>query len=245
VLAKDMTRAALNALRLAGDLQISDIDELEKHIKDIVTYQEGETIVEPELQQSTCHLLLEGVGFRLIGVLGRRQITNFLFPGDLVDVHPLFYGKCSFWIIAGTLTRFALIGHDALSELMARRRNVSDAFWRLTLRDAAIEREWILNVAQRSSGERLAHLLSEITARLTSTEASAESNYAIPISIRLLSDAIHCPVATTTDVLTKFAERGLLRLEAGKIVVLKPQALAGLAGFDPTYLDLDGERRLV
>ena len=240
-----MTHTALNVLMRAGSLQSSDVAELEKRLGGVVTYKEGETIVEPDLQQTTCHLLLEGVAFRLIGVLGRRQITNFLFPGDLVDLHPLFYGKCQYWIIAGTPTRLALIRHDDLSELMAQRRKVSDAFWRLTLRDAAIEREWILNVAQRNTDERLAHLLSEISARLSGAEASAEGNDVIPISSQLLSDAIHCPIATTKDVLKKFAELGLLRLEAGKIVMLKPRSLAGLAGFDPTYLALDADGQLV
>jgi CRP-like cAMP-binding protein len=240
-----MTHFALNALMVAGGLQTSDVAELEKRFQDIVTYEEGETIVEPGLPQNTCHLLVEGVAFRLIGVLGRRQITNFLFPGDLVDLHPLFYGKSSYWIIAGTPTIFALIGHDELSALMEQRRRVSDGLWRLTLRDAAIEREWILNVAQRKTDERLAHLLCEITARLTGGEATADGNYFIPIPIQLLSDAIHCPIADTNDVLLKFAEQGLLKLEAEKIVILKPQALAGLAGFDPVYLAVDAGGRLV
>jgi hypothetical protein len=36
-----------------------------------------------------------------------------------------------------------------------------------------------------------------------------------------------------------------LKLEAEKIVILKPQALAGLAGFDPVYLAVDAGGRLV
>ena len=240
-----MTHSALNALMVAGGLQTSDIAEIEKRFQDIVTYKEGETIVEPGLPQNMCHLLLEGVAFRLIGAPGRRQITNFLFPGDLVDLHPLFYGKSSYWIIAGTAAIIALIRHDELSDLMTKRRKVSDGFWRLTLRDAAIEREWILNVAQRKTAERLAHLLCEITARLTGGEASADGNYLIPIPIQLLSDAIHCPIGATTDMLLRLAEQGLLRLETEKIVILKPHALAGLAGFDPVYLAVDAGGRLV
>ena len=49
---------------------------------------------------------------------------------------------------------------------LAARPLVAEALWRETLIDAAVFREWIVNVGRRPAANRTAHLIAEVGKRL-------------------------------------------------------------------------------
>jgi hypothetical protein len=60
----------------------------------------------------------------------------------------------------------AFIDHSELLRLINTHRGLAHALWRETLVDAAIFREWIVNIGTRSAAGRLAHLIAELRERL-------------------------------------------------------------------------------
>src|SRR3954466_6011910 len=98
-----------------------------------------------------CCLLVEGFCVRAKTTSdGRRQILSIHIPGEIPDLQSLHLHVMDHDLITLTNCSLGFIGHPALKELTRSRPSVTEALWRDTLVDAAIFREWIVNVGQRA-----------------------------------------------------------------------------------------------
>ena len=80
---------------------------------------------------------------------GTRTILAFYVPGEIPDAHSLHIDVMDDSLGSVGPSKVALIAHDAMKQLIHRHPGIGDAFWRDTLIDAAIFREWIVNVGSR------------------------------------------------------------------------------------------------
>ena len=118
------------------------IHALEKNV-DIV--QEGE-------RPSNCCLLLSGFIVRYKGLSnGRRQILSFHSPGDIPDLQSLHLHTFDHNVATLVQSRVAFIKHDAIRNLIDRFPRLGCLFWRDTLIDAAIFREWMVGLGRRTA----------------------------------------------------------------------------------------------
>jgi CRP-like cAMP-binding protein len=104
---------------------------------------------------SQCCLLLEGFAARFkFTDKGKRQIFAFHTPGDIPDVLSLQLKTMDHTL--GTLTpcKLGFIQHDPMRELLRQHPRLTDVFWRDTLIDAAIFREWMIGIGRRSAKTR-------------------------------------------------------------------------------------------
>jgi CRP-like cAMP-binding protein len=105
-----------------------------------------------------CSVLSSGYAFRqkLTGS-GSRQILAVCLPGDAVDLQNMFLDISDHSVQLLTKARIADIPRDALQEIVHGRPAVGTAIIALTLVEASILREWVVNVGRRDSRERIAH----------------------------------------------------------------------------------------
>ena len=96
---------------------------------------------------------------------GVRQIMMFHIAGDMPDLHSLHLEVLDSDIWAVTGCRLAYLPHDALRQLCHACPRIADELWRLTLVDASIYRESVVNVAQRQAPSRMTHLFCEMMLR--------------------------------------------------------------------------------
>ena len=116
---------------------------------------------------SQCCLVVEGFFCRYKMLPdGKRQMLSLHVPGDIPDLQSLYLQVMDHSL--GTLvpSRAAFISHETLRQLNRAYPRLADAFWRDTLVDAAIFREWIVNVGSREAYGRLAHLICEVFLKL-------------------------------------------------------------------------------
>ena len=85
--------------------------------------------------------------------------------------------------------RVAFVQHEPLRDICERRPNVASAFWRMTLIDAAIFREWVANIGSRQAFGRVAHLLCEMVVRLNAVGLADGRVCELPITQTELADA--------------------------------------------------------
>jgi len=78
---------------------------------------------------------------------GRRQIVNFVLPGDTCDAHVFLLSAMDHSI--GTLTPvvYAELDRVHFDDLVASDRLVAEALWCETLAGNAVQREWAVNLA--------------------------------------------------------------------------------------------------
>lgn len=186
-----------------------------------------------------CTVLLEGFACRYkLAPDGRRQILSLHVPGDMPDLQSLHVEAMDHGLAVLRPSRVASVAHAHLIELMQARPALAAAFWRETLVDAAIYREWLFGLGRREASARLAHLVSETAERFVSV-GLAEHAAALPLKQIQLADALGLSPVHVNRVLRELRERHLLGPSRAAIEVLDARGLAAFCAFNAGYLYLE------
>lgn len=186
-------------------------------------------------------LLLDGLICRYKIVLsGKRQIMSFHTPGDIPDLESLFLSVIDHNHAALAPSRVAFISHRDLRHLIRRFPNIAEAFWRDTLIDGGIFREWVVNIGRRNAYQRLAHLFCEIMMRLRAMELVEDNSYEFPVTQAELGDATGLSHVHVNRTLTELRQDGLVEIRRSRVNVLDWERLKQAAEFDPAYLHQKG-----
>src|SRR3712207_3458341 len=91
----------------------------------------------------------------------------------------------------GTITRVRLaeIPRDAILDITEQHPRITRALWWEMLVQVAIQREWTVNLGQRTGLERLAHLLCELFIRLRAVGLTQGNTVRLPVTQVDLGDA--------------------------------------------------------
>lgn len=182
-------------------------------------------------------ILLQGLACRYKDLAdGRRQILCFQLPGDIVDIHGFVMGRLDHAIGALTACQVATVPYEAVNALVERHPALRMALWRESMLDAAICREWEVNLGQRGAYERMAHLLCEVVLRQKIAGLENNGRYALPLTQSELSDALGLSVVHVNRVLQRLRKEGLITLRAGYLTVHDMAGLTAAGGFEPSYL---------
>ena len=190
------------------------------------------------------HLVLEGWACRYKTLPdGKRQIVALFVPGDFCDVNVYILKHMDHSIGAITRLKVAMITPDEMNALTAERPRVTQALWWHELVTAAIQREWTLNVGQRSAYERLAHLLVELYLRLQAVGRAYDGRCDFPLTQNDLADATGLTAVHVNRTLQELRRDGLIELERTQLQILDLERLMDVAMFNANYLHLDHEGR--
>src|SRR3954470_6152041 len=145
----------------------------------------------------------------------------------------------------GTLSpcKVMYVPHETVRDLVRRCPRIGDAFWRDTLIDAAVFREWIVNVGRREAYGAMAHLLCEFYMRLRSVGLTNGSACEMPFTQADLADAVGISTVHTNRVLQELRAAGLISLRPRSLTVEDWEGLKEAGEFDPSYLHLRRSRK--
>jgi CRP-like cAMP-binding protein len=185
-----------------------------------------------------CAILLEGFACRYkMLASGRRQILSFHLPGDIPDLQSLHLKIMDHGLATLLPSKVALIRHERVRELIARFPRIGSNFWRDTLIDAAVFREWIVVVGSRPAVGRTAHLVCELFYRFRIAGLTANSNsFQLSLTQQELGDALGLSLVQVNRSIQKLKREGLIRIRDGLVTIVDWGGLQRRAEFDPTYL---------
>jgi CRP-like cAMP-binding protein len=190
------------------------------------------------------HLMLDGWACRYKALPdGRRQIVAFFVPGDFCDLNVYVLRQMDHSIGAITRLSVADISRDEMDRLTASFPRVTQALWWEALVNAAIQREWTLNVGQRTAYERIAHLLAELFLRLRTVKMTNGTSCDFPLTQNDLADATGLTAVHVNRTLQELRRDGLIELERRRLTIPDMQRLMEAAMFNANYLHLDHEGR--
>lgn len=205
---------------------------------EVIQFEDDHDIVRTHDRMTQSHLLLEGWAFRYVALGdGRRQILAIHVPGDFVDLHSFPLQVMDHSVATFTRCRVAIAPHSRLRDVTQEYPHLSRLFWLSTLIDAAVHRQWLAG-GQRSALERAAHLLCELYVRLETVGSAKDFTFAMPMSQIEFADALSISSVHTNRVLQELRNEGAVSWQHREVRILNWQRLAGLAEFDPTYLNL-------
>lgn len=184
-----------------------------------------------------CAFMLSGFSYRQkLTSFGARQITGLQVPGEFVDLQNLWLGESDHNIQALTRIEVAEIDIPELRALVAERSAIAIAMWFEALVDAAIFREWIVNIGRRDAHTRVGHLLCEFAVRLETSGIASNQSYDLPMTQEQLGDAVGLTPVHVNRVLKTLAQRGLIERDRRQIRILDWAKLRDASDFNPRYL---------
>ena len=201
--------AASEKLKRLERLPASDIAAFRALLHRLKWLDMGGYVVREDDRIEHCCVLLEGFAIRhKVTNAGDRQIVSIQIPGDFVDLQNSLLDIADHSVQTLTKAHVALIPVAAIEALIADRPALGRALWRDTLIDAAMFREWIVNVGRRDAASRIAHLLCELSVRLTFAGLAKDHCYKMPLTQEQLADAVGLMVMHTDEaaVLARHAQ---------------------------------------
>jgi len=188
----------------------------------------------------SCILLLTGFAYRhKVTGDGQRQIMAVHMPGEFLDLQNSLLGVADHNLQALTRCEVAMVPVAALRRLAEDRPRVGQGMWIDTLVDAAIFREWIVNVGRRDSISRLSHLLCEIALRLDEAGLVRNGCYELPMTQEQIADCTGLTPVHVNRVLKELGRLGLISRDKRAVRILEWDRLQEIGDFNARYLHME------
>ena len=233
----------ISRLRLLTDLSDESLAKLGGTCATTQAFPAHADLVEEGRGADTIHVVLEGwcCRYRMLAD-GRRQLPALLLPGDICDLDSLLLKQVHFGVATLTPCTVAVIRREELRRLMDSDKAIRDVLWWLLSVENAIATEWVVGLGQRSTDERLAHLMCELLVRLSMVESAHENSFHFPLTQQELGDVLGVSTVHVNRTLQSLRSRGLLKSEGRNLVIEDWDALTTRGEFAPAYLHPEGLR---
>ena len=170
---------------------------------------------------------------------GKRQIVSFNLPGDIPDLQSLHLKVLDTSIGTVSLCKVGFVTHEDLYDLCGAYPRIAAALWRETLIDAAIFREWMINVGRREGPHRMAHLLCELLVRLKAVGLVEDHACDLPITQNEFADALGFTTVHVNRIIQQLRNEGLIEMKGERLFIPNWESLKHAGKFDAAYLHLD------
>ena len=225
-------------LSVLRSLSVEGIASLEKVLHENVQQLDaGEDLVREGEPVDSVRIILSGWLCRYKTLEdGRRQIVNFVLPGESCDAHAYLLSVMDHSIATLTPVIFAEVKRVQFERLLASDHSLAEAFWCETLLNGVIQREWAINLGRRVALERVAHLFCEVLERLRPLGLVADNSCSFPVTQVDMADATGLSVVHVNRTVQELRSSGLIVLRDRILTVNDAEALKNIALFSESYL---------
>jgi CRP-like cAMP-binding protein len=232
-----LSEALIRRLKVDNNLDAPDVQALEQLPIKLREMPAQASIVNQGDRPSHCCLVIEGFVCRsLTKPDGKRQILAVHIAGDIPDLQSLYLRVLDHDIWTASPAKVGFIAHASLIPIIRSRPTIAAALWRETLIDAAIFREWIVNVGRRDARGAMAHFLVEQGMRLSSVGIGNLEKFQLPLTQCELGDVLGLTPVHVNRVLQQLRKDNLLDFKKGIVEILDLGRLKEAAEFDALYL---------
>lgn len=229
--------ALLQRLRTVSAIDDEDVEAIRALSVTVKQYRANQPVVRDGEHPTECCLIAEGFCIRAKSTsLGQRQILSIHIPGDIPDLQSLHLQVMDHDLITLTDCVLGFINHSALREMVRRRPNLAEILWRDTLIDAALFREWIVNVGQRPALNRLAHIIVELRERLKIIDRVKGAEFDMPLTQEQIGEAMGITPVHANRIIRQLRDENVVDFHRGRVIVLDGTRLEELADFDERCL---------
>jgi CRP-like cAMP-binding protein len=231
------TELLVRKLESIGSLTAEQRLALHRLESTAVSVDAHEDIVREGDRPHVVTLLLQGFLCRYkILADGKRQIMSFHIPGDVPDLPALFLPMVDHSLSSLVPSQLAVIPRAAMLNLFAEQPPLAHLFWRDTLIDAAVFREWMVGIGRRSAFKRIAHLFCEMILRMQAVGLSSNYSIELPLTQTDIADALGLSTVHVNRTLQEIRRVGLIEFRRGKLVAIDWSGLREAGEFEPAYL---------
>ncbi len=193
----------------------------------------GGTLIHEQNPRNKLFTLYSGWAFRYKTLSdGRRQILNFLLPGDLIGLQQEFADGAMHGIEAVTAVTLCEFAREGLWDLFRQFPSLGyDITW-LAAREEGMVDDNLLTAGRRNAIERVAVLLMHLYRRLERLGLSEGGSVDFPINQQHIADTLGLSLVHTNKTLRRLQQLGLHEIRNGRLFLLNPRALQRIAEYD-------------
>jgi CRP-like cAMP-binding protein len=174
---------------------------------------------------------------------GRRQIFDFILPGDLYGLclRPQAVALCN----VVTLTRATITDASALGDAVLSHPDAYPGLTTASLMSASADEAYLLNqmvrIGRQTAYERVAHLILELHHRLITVGLAADGYMPLPLTQEVIADALGLSIVHLNRTLQQLRRDGIVEVKGGIARLLDMSRLRNIADFRAPHVS---ERRL-
>ncbi|MEQ1707355.1 MAG: Crp/Fnr family transcriptional regulator [Terricaulis sp.] len=209
-----------------------DPDEVCRRRDLVLSVKAGQHVVRAGEQTTHIHTIHSGWAFRYSLLAdGRRQILEFLLPGDMITIESLL--GCAnpdrFHVRALTdlvLCAFTPAAMEAIAPLGDTQHH---GLRRGLCQHMAMQDRRLVNIGRRKASGRLAQLILELSDKLSERGLADARAFECPIRREHLADALGLTSAHVNRTIAEFGRKGLLAIDDRIVRILNRDALRKIA----------------
>ena len=199
-------------------------------------FRRGEVILHEGTRSSMLYTVLAGMGTRSVLLEdGRRQVINFIFPGDFIGLQSSLMGEMKHTVTATSDVTLCVFDRSRLWDMF---RNHATRAYDLTWIAAVEEHflgETIATLGQRDATERLAWAYLRIWRRLSAVGLLKDGSVPLPFRQQDIADALGLSLVHTNKTVARIRSLGLASWQGGRLTVASTAGLAAAAGVADAY----------
>ncbi len=154
---------------------------------------------------------------------GRRQILNFLLPGDILGLQASLLDASDHSIEALTDVELCVFSRRKIWGLFEQRPELAFELSWLGAREENLVDEALTSVGQRTARERMAALILSLYRRCDHLDMVKDGGFAFPLTRQHLADALGLSLVHTIKTWSYLRKMGLFTLSDGRLVLVNPR----------------------
>ncbi|HEX3936080.1 MAG TPA: Crp/Fnr family transcriptional regulator [Xanthobacteraceae bacterium] len=161
---------------------------------------------------------------------GRRQILNFLLPGDLIGLQAAMFDAALHGIEALTGVQLCVLPRRDVWGLFGTMPGLAfDVTW-LGAREESIVDENLASVGRRTAAERVAALIVTLYKRVKLLGlVDDDDSFDFPLTQQHIADALGLSLVHTNKTLAKLRRMGMFTTHNGTLTLINPRVLERVA----------------
>lgn len=198
----------------------------------------GTTIISEHHSRSKLFTLYTGWAFRYKTLRdGRRQILNFLLPGDFIGLQQEFSDSPIHGVEAITPVSLCVFPRHGLWELFRQHPGLGYGLTWLSAREEGFVDDSLLTAGRRNATERVAMLLMHLYRRVERIGMELKDvdglggTIDFPINQQHIADNLGLSLVHTNKTMRKLCRLGLHEMVGGRLRLLNTKALVQLADY--------------
>ena len=209
-----------------------ELEHIESFRQGARSVQAGRPIIDEHRVHAQLYTLYSGWAFRYKTLSdGRRQILNFLLPGDFIGLQEEFADGSTHGVEAATDVTLCVFPRDGLWELFHRQPKLGyDITW-LAAREEKMVDDNLLTAGRRNATERVAMLLMHLYRRAERVGMAREGWVEFPFNQQHNADAIGLSLVHINKTLRRLQRLKLHQLEGGWLRIPDAKALESLGDY--------------
>lgn len=216
----------LRACGLFKPITTNELGAINEIKRDHVVLPAGAEIIRAGEDCPEIYTLYSGWAFRFKMLPdGRRQILNFLLPGDLVGLQAAMFDAAQHGIEALTEVQLCLLPRRKVWGLFGEMPGLAfDVAW-LGSREEGHVDENLTSAGRRTATERTAALIVMLYRRAKALGLVVEDTFLFPLTQQHIADALGLSLVHTNKTLARLRKMGMFARMNGSLTLANPRVL--------------------